>query len=214
MSKLNVVSLAPRCLGTKTRSRSSMTSWICLHPYWLWAAPMVSTNLRRFWRSFRLSSMHLGANQVNDQPHSRVWLSFDSLSLTHSQIDWFWMVCHWHCHCPGHGVSLTLQILGVETCPFIFALSKPRSWRTDVKDMQEWMTCRSGIARNHVLNRSWMALYRLGCCTALALQFQGQPSWAGCFSGWESAMQQHGMTSKCERWSTFGTWLHVGPRPS
>lgn len=120
---------------------------------------MVSTNLRRFWRSFRLSSMHLGANQVNDQSHSRVWLSFDSLlSLTHSQIDWFWMVCHWHCHCPGHGVSLTLQILGVETCPFIFALSKPQSWRTDVKDMQEWMTCRSGIARNHVLNRSWMAL--------------------------------------------------------
>lgn len=55
-------------------------------------------------------------------------------------------------------MSLTLQILGVETCPFIFALSKPQSWRTDVKDMQEWMTCRSGIARNHVLNRSWMAL--------------------------------------------------------
>ena len=47
-------------------------------------------------------------------------------------------------------VWLTLQILGVETCPFIFSLSGPASWRNDIKDIREWHTCRSAVARNLV----------------------------------------------------------------
>ena len=102
------------------------------------------------------------------------------------------MVCRWHC--PRHslilngfvvetrfdGVSFTLQIMGVGTCPFIFSLSKYRSWQNDCPDLLERMRRRSPIAGNLVLNRTVLyGLASLGCC----IDFQGQPSWAGCFNG-------------------------------
>ena len=40
--------------------------------------------------------------------------------------------------------------MGVETCPFIFGLSGPLSWRKDINDIVEWSKCRTAVGRNLV----------------------------------------------------------------